>query len=108
MTEIQYGRRYSRNGTTVWEPSEQIAREMCSGNGWTLIAREVSEPYEVKTLPTNKDAVVMVEEPETTRRWLAWRSREGDWDVITPRGELTVQTDLELLSNGPWKEYVPA
>jgi hypothetical protein len=49
------------------------------------------------------DSVVMVEN-EDTHRWLAWKARGGDWDVMTPRGDAKQMTSVELAALGPWKQ----
>jgi hypothetical protein len=45
------------------------------------------------------DSVVMVENEET-HRWLAWKSRAGNWDVIEPRGDSARMTSAEVAALG--------
>ncbi|MBF4602817.1 hypothetical protein [Curtobacterium sp. VKM Ac-2884] len=50
-----------------------------------------------------RDSVVMVENDDT-RRWLAWKAGAGGWDVVTPRGEATRMTSVEVAALGTWQE----
>jgi len=79
MSTIQYGVQYSSsksgNGIVWYKMESQAREEAAEAEDVKLMAREVGEPYEVKTLPTTPGSVIRLHSGVILglAHWEQWR-----------------------------------